>query len=518
MNEQSLSVWTQRQWVALNYILVAVLATFFTGRALCQPQSGLSAEPLMVPMDQIGPQPRGVTVKDYAHVIQVAPGGKFATVTNALAFIKDASPKNRYAVLVAAGTYKEVRLQMKPHVDLYGGFAAGNWKDRDVYKNATILDAQKLGPVVIAADDARIDGFVITGGEQKAHGGGIVCASVSPVIINNLIVGNHQPKLEIKEGLGKQIAYEGAAIALLNGSRAYVSNNLIGDNSTDVGNGAGITVRGHVQAKILRNVFCNNIAGLKDNTIFHGKVGSRSSPGGAISVSDESSPQISFNVIVLGAALFKNDAGGIWVEGNSLPKINYNWIVGNTAYDDGGGIYVMGNNYYDLDGKRHDFAPDGPVPVEDNIIAGNTSVYGGPAGLRVSRFGRVELRRNLIVGNDVGGAAGREGGVISVIENNTIADNGTPREKGKKVTKAPPKPSFRLAGDITAIKFDPQRQVTEIATNMAQGSENLAGSVVRVGAQWSVLKSSSSAGLVVWGMITDKATRVEVLDHYPVKK
>lgn len=473
---------------------------------------------LMVPMAQVGPQPRSIDPKAYAQVIHVAPDGKHRTVAGALASVNDAAPGKRYAILVAAGTYPECRIAMKPHVDLYGGFAAGDWKNRDVYQNATILDAQKKGPVVIGADHARIDGFVITGGEQKAHGGGIVCAGVSPEIVNNLIVGNHQPKFEIKEGLGKQIGYEGAGIALLNGSRAYVSNNLIGDNSTDVGNGAGITVRGHVEAKILRNVFCNNIAGLKDNTIFHGKVGSRSSPGGAISVSDESSPQISFNVIALGAALYKNDAGGIWVEGNSMPPINYNWIVGNTAYDDGGGIYVMGNNYYDQDGKRFDFAPDAPVAIEDNIIAGNNSIYGGPAGIRVSRFGRVDLRRNLIVANNVGGAAGREGGLICVMENNTIADNGQPREKGKKVAKAPPKPAFRLAGDITSRKFDALRQVTELATSAGLGKENLAGSVVRIGAQWSVIKSSSASSLIIWGKVTDEATKVEVLDQYLAKQ
>ena len=100
----------------------------------------------MVPMHQVGPQPRSVDPKAYAHVIQVAPGGKYQTVASALASITDASAKNRYAVLVAAGTYPEARITMKPHVDLYGGFAAGNWKERDVYQNATILDAQRKSP------------------------------------------------------------------------------------------------------------------------------------------------------------------------------------------------------------------------------------------------------------------------------------------------------------------------------------------------------------------------------------
>jgi hypothetical protein len=351
-----------------NPITVAatLLTTLVAGAAIAPAQKPSRAIlAAMVPMGQVGPQPRGVDLKRYAHVIRVAPDERLQPVAGALAAIKDASAKNRHAILVAAGTYKESRIQMKPYVDLYGGFAAGDWKTRDVYQQATILDAQKKGPVVIGADDARLDGFVITGGQQEAHGGGIVCDGVSPTIVNNIIVANRTLRPMIAEGLGKQVANEGAGIALLSGAQAYVSNNLICDNSTEVGNGAGITARGKVGGKILRNVFCNNIAGVKDDAMFHGKVGSRSSPGGAIACSEESSPQISFNCIVMCSAPINNDAGGIWVEGNSLPPINYNWIVGNTSGDDGGGIYVMGNLYYDETGERRDVAPDGSVRIED---------------------------------------------------------------------------------------------------------------------------------------------------------
>ena len=193
-----------------------------------------------------------------------------------------------------------------------------------------------------------------------------------------------------------------------------------------------------------------------------------------------------------------------------MPVINYNWVAGNLSGDDGGGIYVMGNLYYDEAGKRHDSAPDGPVAIEDNVIVGNDCVRGGPGGVRVSRWGRVDLRRNLIVGNAKGGAHGAEGGVICVSENNTIADNGSRKEAAK--------PSFRLTGDITARKFDARQYVTEITTSKPLGKEDLAGSVVRIGAQWSVIKSGGPGGLTVWGKIMDEAARVEVLDHYAAKK
>jgi hypothetical protein len=496
-----------------NSILIAagLLATLVAGAIAASAQESSRAIPAsMVPMDQVGPQPRGVDLKGYSHVIRVTPDGQHRTVAGALATVKEASAKNRYAILVAAGTYHESRIPMKPYVDLYGGFAAGDWKTRDVYQQATILDAQKEGPVVIAADDARLDGFVITGGRQKAHGGGIVCDGVSPAIVNNIIVGNQTLGPVIGEGLGKQIANEGAGIALLSGSRAYVSNNLIGDNSTEVGSGAGITARGKVGGKILRNVFCNNIAGVKDDAMFHGKVGSRSSPGGAIACAEESSPQISFNCIVLCSAPINNDAGGIWVEGNSQPPINYNWIVGNTSGDDGGGIYVMGNLYYDETGKRFDIAPDGPVSIEDNLIAGNNSIRGGPGGVRVSRWGRVDLRRNQIVGNEKGGAHGAEGGVICVMEDNLMADNGAKRTAAT--------PSFRQSGAITGRRFDPRRWVTEIGTGGDLGKEELSGRVVRIGKEWSVVKSGGLGSLVIWGKVTDEAPKVEILAHYPEAK
>jgi hypothetical protein len=510
MNETCRHIRISKLWSAISFLGLGLVITLPIGRAAAQPKKVLKADTPMVPMDQLGPQPRSFDPRAYAHVIHVAPGGKHPTVAGALAAVTDASPTKRYAILVAAGTYQEVSLRMKPYVDLYGGFAAGDWKNRNAYKHATILDAQKKGPVVVGADHARIDGFVITGGEQQAHGGGIVCDGVSPTIVNNIIVGNNTLRAKIGEGLGKQVGYEGGGIALLSGSRAYVCNNLICENTTETGAGAGISARGNVQAKILRNVFCNNIAGVKDDQVYNKRVGSRSSPGGAVACSEESSPQISFNVIVLGAAPINNDAGGIWVEGNSMPLISYNWVAGNLSGDDGGGIYVMGNLYYDEKGKRHDSAPDGPVAIEDNVIVGNNTVRGGPGGVRVSRFGRVDLRRNLIVGNAKGGAHGGEGGVICVMENNIIADNGAKREAAK--------PSFRLVADITARKFDARHYVTEIATGKPLGKEDLSASVVRIGAQWSIVKSSGPGGLTIWGKITDESARVEVLDHYAAKK
>lgn len=472
-------------------------------------KTAFNMDEVMVPMDQIGPQSRPFDPRGYARVLRVGLGAEHATVGAALAAVQDASSGKRCAILVAAGTYPEAGLRMKSYVDLYGGFA-GDFKARDVYASATVLDGRKKGAVLYGADHARLDGFVITGGEQNGHGGGIVCNGVSPTIANNLFVANNVLRVPIKEGLGKVVGNEGGAIALLTGSRAEVSNNLFADNTTETGQGGAIACRDHVQAKILRNVFCNNIAGAKDDQMYHGRVGTRSSPGAAIACSEASSPNISFNVIVLGAAVLNNDGGGIWIEGNSLPRITYNWIAGNRSGDDGGGIYVMGNLYYDEEGKRHDAAPDGPVVIEDNFIAGNDTERGAPGGIRVSRFGRVELRRNRIVANQKGGAHGAEGGLITVLENNIIADNGI-----KRVAATP---TFRMTGDITSGKFDARHFVTEVATNLPLTKEDLTSSIVRIGGQWTVVKSVGPTSLVLWGRVTDKAAKIEVLDTYLTTK
>jgi hypothetical protein len=493
----------QRRFGGLYVAAVICLAICGTAQRALAGGDPVASFP-MPPMAQLGPQPRPVDAKAYAQIVQVARDGKFGKIADALAAIKDASASKRYAILVAAGTYPESQLQMKPFVDLYGGFASGDWKARDVYQNATIIDGQKKGPIVIGSDNARLDGFTITNAERDGIGAAIFCDGVSPTIVNNVIVGNHTVKPKsLTEGLGKQIANEGAGIALLNGSKAYVANNLICDNVTDAGAGAGITVRTNAHAKILRNVFCNNTAGAKDNTMFHGKEGSRSSPGAAIAVNDHSSPQISYNVMVLGNALYRNDAGGIWVEGNSAPLISYNMIAGNTAYDDGGGIYVMGDLFYDETGERHDSSPDLSVRIEDNLVAGNNTVYGGPGGLRVSRWGRVDLRRNRIVANPTNGAWGGEGGMIVVAEDNVITDN-----DAKKT------PKFRFTSDASSRKFDQRQFVTEFATSSDPGKGDLGGSAVRIGKQWSIVKSSGPRSVVVWGRIDDETPKIEVLESY----
>jgi len=59
------------------------------------------------------------------------------TLNHALAQTDDAVPEHRYALLVAQGTYAGSTLQLQSNVDMYGGFASGNWQ-RDIFAHPVI--------------------------------------------------------------------------------------------------------------------------------------------------------------------------------------------------------------------------------------------------------------------------------------------------------------------------------------------------------------------------------------------
>ncbi|HPO08262.1 MAG TPA: right-handed parallel beta-helix repeat-containing protein, partial [bacterium] len=91
-------------------------------------------------------------------------------------------------VWVAAGRYAEA-IEMKPGVVLYGGFSGQeqNREERDWAVNETIIDAAGLGKATVTgADDAILDGFTLTGGEDS----GLYCHDSSPTVTNCTITGN----------------------------------------------------------------------------------------------------------------------------------------------------------------------------------------------------------------------------------------------------------------------------------------------------------------------------------------
>src|SRR3954453_15834233 len=86
-------------------LALALLTSLSPGKAAAPAKNESTPEPrvlsTMVPMEQVGPQPRAysdkgprsVPMRSYAQTIRVAPGEKYQTVAAARAAIKDASPK-----------------------------------------------------------------------------------------------------------------------------------------------------------------------------------------------------------------------------------------------------------------------------------------------------------------------------------------------------------------------------------------------------------------------------------------
>jgi hypothetical protein len=97
---------------------------------------------------------------------------------------------------VKEGTYNEM-ITMVEWVDLYGGYSSGltgtDTSGRNPAIYVTIISSaglSTLGSVVTGASNARIDGFVLTGGKADLDGGGMFNDSTSPTVANCVFAGN----------------------------------------------------------------------------------------------------------------------------------------------------------------------------------------------------------------------------------------------------------------------------------------------------------------------------------------
>jgi len=512
----------------------------------------------------IGPRTEPVDLAAYQRIVYVsstaqaaADGSRqrpFASVQAAIDACKDATATSRCAVLVASGKYSPAAIQMREFVDLFGGFD-DRWQ-RDIAANLTVLDAAGGGPVVRAANHARIDGFVITGGRNSGAGGGFLADHVSPVISNNIIRANTTVEPDdFRRDMIHQQGHDGGGIALLAECAAEVRNNLICQNTTGIGNGGGIFIWNDSRPKITANVIIDNHTGRAGQ---EGKEGSRSSNGGGIAVSYNCAPQITANLIAMNSVADNSDGGGIYLEYDAHAVIRGNWILGNFAADDGGGMYVMKNSQ--------------PL-LERNVLAGNRNSSGGSGAIRLSKEGRLRAVNNLIVCNKTGMDAVHS---WMILERNTFVDCITCAFVYENALQhmAPPivsnnifagqmdvpavlKPgpvSPRMEGNVVAgqassqpdaaspaadLQFIDDQLIAPIARRFVDQANcltvltlrdvdarvqagSLVGRVINVGQQWSVIRehrrSPAADGAVhelsVWGNLTDAAGECRVLGTY----
>jgi hypothetical protein len=454
----------------------------------------------------------------------------WGSLSHAINQCRDASADKPVAVLVAAGTYRQASLAMRPYVDLYGGHDSSDWS-RDIWSYRTVLQGDGTRRILLGANHARLDGFYLTGGKVRGKGGAILCEGVAPTLTNNVFTANGtlipvpwKPK-QIHEK-----ANDGGAIACLNGASPRIQNNLFAGNTTEAGRGGAVACDSKASPSILRNVFLNNVSGQKDPM--------RSSDGGAISVFEYSHPEIRDNLVIQNEALGSNDGGGIFVALWSSPVISGNLIVGNACTDDAGGLFIGG--------QEHRYGvPLDPVPppetfrvrVEGNMIAGNANPNANSGAMRITMESRAELVNNIVARN--------QGGVYLqrselLLRNNTFLQG--VRFVEEKETVGP----GNFVNNILRGGFDLKAKATVAYCNVeggAQGAGNLdsdplffedghrgqarireqsdrrfettlerlngsalrrnelAGRPARVGESWTVVQSNDSSRVVVWGSL-----------------
>ncbi|MEZ5275110.1 MAG: right-handed parallel beta-helix repeat-containing protein [Opitutaceae bacterium] len=490
-------------------------------------------------MSRVGPRTEAVAIGNFARVYYVSASTgsdakgdgsverPWASVSGALAAVEDATMDSPVALLVAAGEYRGRTLVCRSFVSLYGGFSPVTW-DRDIFEFETILDGQQARRVLVGANGCQVDGFVIRNGRADGPGGGFFCDNTSPLISNNQFLGNHTlSPPNVRADRIHQEGNRGGALAAWYDAAPVVRNNLFSGNWTEFGDGGAVAVygwsrlEGRPQPLIKDNVFVGNRSGTKD---FYR---TRSSSGGAIVCSHESDPEIRNNVIAMNRAMGRSDAGGVYVEYYSAPRILGNWIVGNEGDDDGGGIYSM---------------RDGEPLIEGNLIAGNWTTGGGVGGVRLSKEGRMRLIGNIIVRNQSGGGVSLVDG-HALVEGNLIAENRggaglvyrqtfvhyqpsviranhvsgnesgeisiephaglSPIVEGN--TEEPVATDIEAPGiefPIQGAVYDERLHQTEFVVDEALPAAGLVGRAMRVGDRWSVICSSSGNTLRVWGEIT----------------
>lgn len=452
----------------------------------------------------------------------------------------------RAAILIAEGVYAGATISLKPGIDLFGGFEAASWR-RDIRLHPTVLDGESKRRVVVGADRVRLDGFVIRNGHVRGQGGGLLADGVAPAVSNNVFQGNSTVAPENWKPKQKhETANDGGAIAVLHGGAPTIAHNLFAGNSTEAGRGGALACV-HSAARIEGNIFLSNLAGTND-------VG-RSSDGGAISLFDRSNALVAENLLVGNRTKASNDGGGIFVALWSAPVIRGNTIVGSWGDDDGGALFVGGQ-------EHHYDTPLDPIPpasaylvrIDDNLIAGNDNSSHNAGVARLTMQSRVEmsgniafenvgglkietsgatLDRNLLAGAITVSNTSKASHVLPgpvVLTNDVIAGPvdlqmevevrgscgpGLPAGSANRAT-APEFADDAVSGRISAVHGG-EFTTTLSVSGPALAAGALAGRVIRIGDTWTVVKANDAGSIEVWGAATGSPAAFHVAPSYRLR-
>ena len=508
---------------------------------------------LMTPVAAAGPGPGPaastvVNVSSYRRVLHVdqARGDDIkgdgsvqkplASIVRALELAGRPTAAARVGVLVAQGRYAQPTFALKPHVDLFGGFATPGG-ERDIYRHPSILDGASQFRIAIGADHARVDGFHFVNGRVRGKGAALLCDGTSPVVANCVFTSNRTlVPVPWDPPLLHETAHDGGAIMCLNGAAPRVENNLFYGNSTECGRGAALAADLAAAPIVRLNVFTNNRAGLEDPM--------RSSDGGAVSFFRWSGGVFEGNVVVANESLTRNDAGGLFVALWSAPRIIGNTFVANEGGDDAGGLFLGGQEHrYDGPLDEYPAADKFNIVVERNVFVGNRNSSGNSGAMRVTMETRARFAHNLIANNLGGfylqrseidaerntiwqdwcfledkpslGPSRFNGNILKgpagpVEARVTFTNNAAQKSVagGPHLALADPFVDDAVRGELTDLRFDAATCATTVTTTAAlpTGSD-LAGRAIRMsdnlakGGQWRVVARASDREIVVWGRL-----------------
>jgi predicted outer membrane repeat protein len=318
----------------------------------------------------------------------------------------------RCQVWVVEGTYFTYEsdltdtIQLYPGVDLYGGFVGDETElfQRDWEIHKTVLDGHdsvdgsfQVFHVLTGADDSRVDGFTVTGGNANQGtnpmspdnwGGGMLNVDASPTVANCTFVEN--------EG------YFGGAIENMHAddeavTEPQISNCVFENNSAGAFGGA--IDNDHSAPSIVNCVFTGNNAemgaGAINNLYANPTIGNcefegnhtdeqETHFGGAIFNSAEA-PSIS-NCSFIGNQAY--DGGAIYNDFGAAPVISSCEFLSNTAAYAGGAIAALtgdpvisscrfDQNIADQFGGGIAFLDDSQALVSDSVFTANHAPEGG---------------------------------------------------------------------------------------------------------------------------------------------
>lgn len=317
----------------------------------------------------------------------------FASLSVALQSLPELSSENRAAVLVSTGIYSDESLILREFVHLLGGYDS-SFKERDIRAYPTRIMGNGERRLLIAANQARIDGFILSDAVFRSKGAAIYCDGTSPEITNNIFENNRTLKpIPWDPKYLHETAHDGGAIYGKDGAAPLIKNNLFINNQTENGRGAAIAMDGYCEPIIRNNTFYKNMSGSDDPM--------RSSDGGAISLFRWSKGSIEENIFLSNMAGSTNDGGALFVALWSAPVIRNNIFVDNECGDDAGALFVGGQEHrYDAPLDPYPPAQEYNVIIDHNVFIGNRNPAMNSGSMRFTMESRGQFSNNIVAHNN----------------------------------------------------------------------------------------------------------------------